>query len=127
MKSSSDVRPDIIQDLGNGSFHYNYNIVEERVADEEVGEKTVYNFDTVQVWEKPTYDNLTRVVIRNEVDENEEFSLINDYYAAQLGLETDETRKAKAVTEYKAHLSRVIAIKTMVRADLQTAGYNQTE
>ncbi len=127
MKSSSDVRPDIIQDLGNGSFHYNYNIVEERVADEEVGEKTVYNFDTVQVWEKPTYENLTRAVIRNELDENEEFSLINDYYAAQLGLETDNTRKAKAVTEYKAHLSRVIAIKTMVRADLQTAGYNQTE
>lgn len=127
MKSSSNVRPDIIQDLGNGSFHYNYNIVEEKVADEEVGEKTVYNFDTVQVWEKPTYENLTRAVIRNEVDENEEFSLINDYYAAQLGLETDSARKTKAVTEYKDHLSRVIAIKTMVRADLQTAGYNQTE
>lgn len=127
MKSSSNVRPDIIQDLGNGSFHYNYNIVEEKVADEEVGEKTVYNFDTVQVWEKPTYENLTRAVIRNEVDENEEFSLINDYYAAQLGLETDSARKAKAVTEYKDHLSRGIAIKTMVRADLQTAGYNQTE
>lgn len=127
MKSSSNVRPDIIQDLGNGSFHYNYNIVEEKVADEEVGEKTVYNFDTVQVWEKPTYENLTRAVIRNEVDENEEFSLINDYYAAQLGLETDSARKAKAVTEYKDHLRRVIAIKTMVRADLQTAGYNQTE
>lgn len=127
MKSSSNVRPDIIQDLGNGSFHYNYNIVEEKVADEEVGEKTVYNFDTVQVWEKPTYENLTRAVIRNEVDENEEFSLINDYYAAQLGLETDSARKAKAVTEYKDHLSHVIAIKTMVRADLQTAGYNQTE
>lgn len=127
MKSSSNVRPDIIQDLGNGSFHYNYNIVEEKVADEEVGEKTVYNFDTVQVWEKPTYENLTRAVIRNEVDENEEFSLINDYYAALLGLETDSARKAKAVTEYKDHLSRVIAIKTMVRADLQTAGYNQTE
>ena len=127
MKSSSDIRPDIIQDLGNGSFHYNYNIVEVKVADEEVDEKNAYNFDTVQVWEKPTYDNLTRAVIRNEVDENEEFSLINDYYAAQLGLETDDTRKAKAVTEYKAHLSRVIAIKNMVRADLKTAGYNQTE
>ena len=127
MKSSSNVRPEIIQDLGNGSIHYNYNIVEEKVADEEVGEKTVYNFDTVQVWEKPTYENLTRAVIRNEVDENEEFSLINDYYAAQLGLETDSARKAKAVTEYKDYLSRVIAIKTMVRADLQTAGYNQTD
>lgn len=127
MKSSSNVRPDIIQNLGNGSFHYNYNIVEEKVANEEIGAKTVYTFDTVQVWEKPTYESLTRAVIRNEVDENEEFSLINDYYAAQLGLETDTERKAKAVTEYKGHLSRVIAIKTMVRTDLQAAGYNKTE
>lgn len=127
MKSSSNVRPDIIQDLGNGSFHYNYNIVEVKVADEEVGEKTAYNFDTVQVWEKPTYESLVRAVIRNEVDENEEFSLINDYYAAKLGLETDSTRKTKAVTEYKEYLSRVIAIKAMVRNDLQAAGYNQTE
>ena len=35
---------------------------------------------------------------------------INDYYAAQLSIETDEDRKAKAVADYKAHLSRVIAV-----------------
>ena len=117
MKSSSDVRPAIILPLGNGSYHYNYNIVEEK------GEKTVYNYDTVQVWQKPDYENLTRAVIRSEIDETEEFSLINDYYAAQLGIETDEDRKAKAVADYKAHLSRVIAIKTMVKNDLLTEGY----
>ena len=49
MKSSSDVRPAIILPLGNGSYHYNYNIVEEKVEDPETGEKTVYNYDTVQV------------------------------------------------------------------------------
>ena len=46
MKSSSDVRPAIILPLGNGSYHYNYNIVEEKVEDPETGEKTVYNYDT---------------------------------------------------------------------------------
>lgn len=123
MKSNSDVRPAIIQDLGNGSFHYNYNVTERKIEDKEVGEKTVYDYDTVQVWEKPTYDNLTRAIIRSELDETEEFSLINDYYAAQLGVETGEGRKAKAVADYKAHLSRVMAIKAMVKGDLQTAGY----
>lgn len=122
-ESSSDVRPAIILPLGNGSYHYNYNIVEEKVEDPETGEKTVYNYDTVQVWQKPDYENLTRAVIRSEIDETEEFSLINDYYAAQLGIETDEDRKAKAVADYKAHLSRVIAIKTMVKNDLLTEGY----
>lgn len=123
MKSNSNVRPAIIQDLGNGSFHYNYNVTERKIEDEKVGEKTVYDYDTVQVWEKPTYENLTRAIIRSEIDETEEFSLINDYYAAQLSIETDEDRKAKAVADYKAHLSRVIAIKTMVKNDLLTEGY----
>lgn len=126
MKSNSNVRPAIIQDLGNGSYHYNYNVVERTVEDEETGEKTVYDYDTVQVWEKPTYDNLTRAIIRSEVDETEEFSLINDYYAAQLGIETDDDRKAKAVSDYKAYLQHVADIKQMVRADLATAGLDES-
>ena len=126
MKSNSNVRPAIIQDLGNGSYHYNYNVVERTVEDEETGEKTVYDYDTVQVWEKPTYDNLTRAIIRSELDETEEFSLINDYYAAQLGIETDDDRKAKAVSDYKTYLQHVADIKQMVRADLATAGLDES-
>lgn len=123
MKSNSNVRPAIIQDLGNGSFHYNYNVTEKKIEDEEVGEKIVYDYDTVQVWEKPTYENLTRAIIRSEIDETEEFSLINNYYAAQLGVETNEDRKTKAVNDYKTYLAHVKEIKEMVRADLETAGY----
>ena len=126
MKSNSKVRPAIIQDLGNGSFHYNYNVTERKIEDEEVGEKTVYDYDTVQVWEKPTYDNLTRAIIRSEIDETEEFSLINDYYAAQLGIETDEDRKTKAVNDYKAYLAHVADIKQMVRDDLATVGLDES-
>lgn len=126
MKSNSNVRPAIIQDLGNGSFHYNYNVTERKIEDEEVGEKTVYDYDTVQVWEKPTYDNLTRAIIRSEIDETEEFSLINDYYAAQLGVETDEDRKTKAVNDYKDYLAHVADIKQMVRDDLATVGLDES-
>lgn len=127
MKSNSNVRPAIIQDLGNGSYHYNYNVVERTIEDEETGEKTVYDYDTVQVWEKPTYDNLTRAIIRSELDETEEFSLINDYYAAQLGIETNEDRKTKAVNDYKAYLAHVADIKQMVREDLATVGLDESE
>ena len=123
MKSNSNVKPAIIQDLGNGSFHYNYHITEKKIENEEVGEKKVYDYDTVQVWEKPTYENLTRAIIRSEIDEPKEFSLINDYYAAQLGVETDDNRKAKSVNDYKTYLLHVKEIKEMVRADLETAGY----
>lgn len=126
MKSNSNVRPAIIQDLGNGSFHYNYNVTERKIEDEEVGEKTVYDYDTGQVWEKPTYDNLTRAIIRSEIDETEEFSLINDYYAAQLGVEKDEDRKTKAVNDYKDYLAHVADIKQMVRDDLATVGLDES-
>lgn len=126
MKSNSNVRPAIIQDLGNGSFHYNYNVTERKIEDEEVGEKTVYDYDTVQVWEKPTYENLTRAIIRSEIDETEEFSLINDYYAAQLGIETDEDRKTKAVNDYKTYLAHVADIKQMVMDDLATVGLDES-
>lgn len=126
MKSNSNVRPAIIQDLGNGSFHYNYNVTERKIEDEEVGEKTVYDYDTVQVWEKPTYENLTRAIIRSEIDETEEFSLINDYYAAQLGVEKDEDRKTKAVNDYKDYLAHVADIKQMVRDDLATVGLDES-
>lgn len=127
MKSNSNVRPAIIQDLGNGAYHYNYNVVERTIEDEETGEKTVYDYDTVQVWENPTYDNLTRAIIRSELDETEEFSLINDYYAAQLGIETNEDRKTKAVNDYKAYLAHVADIKQMVREDLATVGLDESE
>ena len=91
MKSNSNDRPPILQDLGNGSWHYNYNITEVEIQSEPMAE-------------------------------TEEFSLINKYNAFVLGLSTDETDK----TEYEAYLSEVIAVKAMVRADLQEAGIEVT-
>lgn len=123
MKSSSDVRPAIILPLGNGSYHYNYNIVEEKVEDPETGEKTVYNYDTVQVWEKPSYEKLTRAVIREEIDETKEFSYVNDYNAAILGLIADEAEAERVKQSYKEFLNFVMEIKTMVKNDLLTEGY----
>ena len=123
MKSSSDVRPAIIIPLGNGSYHYNYNIVEEKREDPETGEKTVYNYDTVQIWEKPSYEMLTRAVIREEIDETKGFSYVNDYNAATLGLIADEAEAEKAKQSYKEYLNFIMEIKTMVKNDLLTEGY----
>lgn len=139
MKSNSDVRPSAIQPLGNGAYHYNYNVVE-RTADPEpvqqseddpegvetaepiVSPRTVYDYDTVEVWGTPNYKDLTRAVIRAEVSETEEFGLINDYNAAHAGmLDEDEAEQAEAA--YTAHLNRVAEIKAMVKSDLTAAGY----
>lgn len=120
MKSNSDVRPPIIQDLGNGSYYYNYNIHEVRVPaepteGEEPTTKTAFEYETVQVWGTPTYDKCVKAVLCDRRDETEEFSLINKYNAFALGLSTDEADKQ----EYEDYLTEVLSIKAMVKVDLQ--------
>lgn len=131
MKSNSNDRPPILQDLGNGSWHYNYNITEVEIQSEPMAEtedeqepaaRKAYDYDTVEIWGRPDYDKCVKAVLRSRRDETEEFSLINKYNAFVLGLLTDETDK----TEYEAYLSEVIAVKAMVRADLQEAGIEVT-
>lgn len=124
MKSSSDIRPATIQPLGNGAYYYNYNVVERTETDPETGEeKTVYDFDTVKVWDKPTYEKLVKAVIREEIDETKEFSYVNDYNAAVLGIISDEAKKAEAVKSYKEYLQFVVDVKAMVKRDLENADY----
>lgn len=139
MKSSSNIRPAIIQPLGNGAYYYNYNIVERKETTPDTGtadetaedgsevnslaeERIVYDYDTVKVWDYPTYEKLAKAVIRAKVDETEEFSIINEYNAGQLGLTSDED-KAAAYAAYTDYLQFVIDTKAMVKADLAAAGY----
>lgn len=126
MKSYSNDRPPILQDLGNGCWHYNYNIAEVEVTPEpmaatEGGQtpatRKVYDYDTVEVWGRPDYDKCVKAVLRSRRDETEEFSLINKYNAFVLGLSTDEADK----TEYEDFLTEVMAVKAMVRNDLAAA------
>lgn len=139
MKSNSDIRPTAIQPLGNGAYHYNYNIkartqeAEPQAQEENADGITadimaqipgvVYDYDTVEVWGVPNYKDLTRAVIRAEVSETEEFGLINDYNAAKAGLIDDESEAEEAEARYTAHLRRVSEIKAMVKVDLTAAGY----
>lgn len=119
MKSSSDIRPAVIQPLGNGAYHYNYNIVERQETDPETGEvKTVYDYDTVKVWDKPTYEKLVKAVIREKLDETQEFAITNEYNAGVLGVITDTTKKQEAKQAYKDYLTFVAATKAMVKADI---------
>lgn len=119
MKSTSDIRPATIQPLGNGAYHYNYNIVERTETDPETGEvRTVYDYDTVKVWDEPTYEKLVKAVIRETLDETQEFAIINEYNAGVMGVITDSAAKAAAKQAYKDYLTFVASTKAMVRQDL---------
>ncbi len=115
MKSSSDVRPKVFLDLGDGSWHYNYHIKEVEVEQEDGTKKTMYEYETVQVWGTPTYETLVKAVIRGKYDETQEFALINDYNAFALGISDNPEAKES----YEAYLKEVAGFKEMVKADLQ--------
>jgi len=126
MKSSSNIRPAAIEPLGNGAYHYNYNIVERQETDPETGEvRTVYDYDTVKVWNEPTYEKLVKAVIREKLDETQEFAIINEYNAGVLGVITDRTAKDEAEQAYKDYLTFVAETKAMVKADLEAAAEPQ--
>lgn len=134
MKSNSDIRPAIIEQLGNGSYYYHFN-VKERVQESEAAthadapedvaaeDRVTYDFDTVKLWGNPDYEAIVKAVIREEIDETKEFGYVNDYNAAALGLIEDEAEAARAVAAYKEYLTFVRDVKTSVKADLRAAGY----
>lgn len=124
MKSNSNDKPQIIQDLGNGAFYYNYAITPKTETDEEGNERHSYGYKSVKIWGTPTRAAVVKAVIRDEVDETAEFDLVNSYNAAQEGM-FDETEAAEAVENYKAYLRRVKEIKTNAKADLTAAGYDE--
>ena len=117
MNSNSIVKPPKFINLGDGSYHYNYNIKEVEVEDEEGKKSTGYTYDTVHIWEAPNYNALVKAVIKAKYDETQELSLINKYNSFVLGLSTDPENKA----EYKAYLTEIQTVKSMVKEDLLLA------
>lgn len=63
MKSNSDVKPPKFLNLGDGSWHYNYNIREVEVENEDGTTRTAYEYDTVHIWGTPTYPKLVPLVV----------------------------------------------------------------
>lgn len=122
MKSNSNDRPQIIQNLGNGAFYYNCNIVAKTETDEEGHERKSYDYTSVKFWGQPTRAAIVKAMIRAELDETAEFDLVNSYAAANAGI-LDEDEAAQAKADYTGYLRRLQEIKTQVKADLAAAGY----
>jgi len=112
MKSNSDERPLKFQNLGDGSWHYNHNIKEVEVSNDGIT-KTVFGYDTVQIWGEPNYEKCVKAVLRENYDESKEFSIINKYNAYVLNVLQEESCK----TEYVAYLEFVKRVKEMVFSD----------
>ncbi|MDR2384365.1 MAG: hypothetical protein LBD80_01695 [Tannerella sp.] len=117
MKSYSNVRPSVFQDLGGGRWYYNFNIkIKVKESPPVAGNASVINaargqtafeYETVLIWGNPDYATIVQAVINDRYNKDDEFSLVNK------GVEDN------ANADYVAYRSWVNGVKTMVKDDLQ--------
>lgn len=113
-----NVQPNSIEKLGNGTYYYNYDITSKEVdvtdpETEEVTQETRWTYIQVHLHGQPDHKECIRAIIRQYVDQDEEFDLINSSNSIVLGLSDNQTYRQK----YLDYLTLVGEIKTKVRAD----------
>ena len=123
MKSNSDVKPPKFLDLGDGSWHYNYNVKEVEVESEDGTTKTIYEYDTVHIWGNPAYMKLVRIVIAESFSIEDEIELVRNYNAFVLKYSNDANDKLC----YLDYMKKVQEIKDMVKQDLIDSGFTVDE
>lgn len=114
----TSVQPNSIEKLGNGTYYYNYDIQSKivEVIDEQtnkVASETRWNFVQVHLHGQPDRKECTKAIIRQYVDQDEEFDLINSSNSIVLGLSDNQLDRQK----YLDYLTLVGEIKTKVKAD----------
>ena len=60
MKTFSDTKPEIIENIGNGNYFFNYDI-EEYIEDA----ITKYKYHQIELQSYPNYDDIVSEIIRN--------------------------------------------------------------
>lgn len=113
-----NVQPNSIEKLGNGTYYYNYDITSKEVdvtdpETEEVTQETRWTYIQVHLHGQPDHKECIKAIIRQYVDQDKEFDLINSSNSIVLGLSDNQTDRQK----YLDYLILVGEIKTKVRAD----------
>ena len=65
MKSNSNINPNTIEAVGNGSYNVNYNITKSLIIDGNIQCES-YDYETITVWGYPTYDTVVSEIIKEK-------------------------------------------------------------
>ena len=101
MKSSSNIKPDHVVYIGNGKWHYNYN-----VAQTEVDGETRYDYEQVILKGKPTYESTVAAIVRDRYTVDAEMAI------QRKGIADNSNQE---FVDYNAFVE---SIKDMVKEDL---------
>lgn len=124
MKAFYDNQPSKLEPVGNGSYHYRYNIteVEKPSQSEDVEQsQTQWECEEVTVWAPLSANKITEKVLTERWDSNYEQKLVNEYNSAQLGMMSEEEATTR-INAYKEFLAERAALKALVDADCKELG-----
>lgn len=105
-------KPAALQHDNDGSTIIRYNIEPEMgTPDGESEERQIgWQCHEVRIWDKPTKASLKKAIIRDVIDESQEFAIVNAYNSHVLGIEINPD----AVDEYKEFLQFRKDVDTLV-------------
>ena len=105
-------KPAALEHDNDGSTIIRYNIEPEiGTPDGESEERQIgWQCHEVRIWDKPTKASLKKAIIRDVIDESQEFAIVNAYNSHVLGIEINPD----AVDEYKEFLQFRKDVDTLV-------------
>ena len=105
-------KPAALEHDNDGSTIIRYNIEPEMgTPDGESEERQIgWQCHEVRIWDKPTKASLKKTIIRDVIDESQEFAIVNAYNSHVLGIEINPD----AVDEYKEFLQFRKDVDTLV-------------
>lgn len=105
-------KPAALEHDNDGSTIIRYNIEPEMgTPDGESEERQIgWQCHEVRIWDKPTKASLKKAIIRDVIDESQEFAIVNAYNSHILGIEINPD----AVDEYKEFLQFRKDVDTLV-------------
>ena len=105
-------KPAALEHDNDGSTIIRYNIEPEiGTPDGESEERQIgLQCHEVRIWDKPTKASLKKAIIRDVIDESQEFAIVNAYNSHVLGIEINPD----AVDEYKEFLQFRKDVDTLV-------------
>lgn len=106
IRIKTDIKPKIIEQLGNGTYYYNYDI---KLDSDE------WSYIQVHLQGQPDYKKCIKTIIRQFVSQDEEFDLINSSNSIILGVSKNQIDRKN----YLNYLALVEEIKTKVRSDFK--------
>lgn len=114
MKSNSVFnRPSIFENRGDGTYFYNYNIIEGiKKETEDSVEIPSFDYDQILINGEPTYSKIVSGIVRNNYPSSKEIALINNYNRYLL-----DNSLSKYHDEYSAYLVYVTNVKQFVKQD----------